>query len=359
METHIGDEFILNYPCRPDDVNNSIIKEKLRNAMSHLNEAAILIEKNSSVDYICSSIVSISSNRERCLLGIPKGGVIRVNSNRNFVFPELRPNTCGILLAEIKGKIDPKTVVERIRENKNIFSSEQWDYGKDNHFVSLLQASNGNKFALVHGSTQSVKHDKNKRMGLYPEHSRLMQESLVSIETSKGKVDVLLDDSAVAYWESYSQAEKESKISRRMIARFIFGEIETVSDQIHVGMQDLKTYNIGVNVSDNTDSIYPLLTKKDHPIYMVSPNKHSIFSGISLQPHSYAKILSDFSHIQRVVKDARGCLFELVNEDGIITIARDFKELAFESNFCVEKPFQLPIELDYLETLSPILCVKL
>lgn len=355
-------KLITDFPDHIDKVTSQIIATNLNKGLKRLNFAIVKLEQGSSVSYNCSPSLSIATNRERWKLGLPKGGVLNINSTRPIVFPELRPNTCGILTCEVDSELSTSSLLEKINNSKNLFHRGVWDFGKDNHFVSLFQArSNNKKYALVHGSEQSIKVDSNIQPGLYIESSTFWRKKSVDIVTPYGNVKCLLDDDALLYWETYLAAELKSKQARLSTAVDIFGNVTVISDFVHVGMHQINAINLGVNIASTTGLRFPLLSSFGESIFFVSTKNKS--SELKLVPHSFGSDLKGFRSIKSIAHDDRGDLYELEHENGMSSIVRDFSELPFESrlrnSLNGKGGFYFDETLRIEETLTPLLSIKL
>jgi hypothetical protein len=257
----------------------------LQFGMGRLLHAVRTIVPHADVRFTASVDFTVTRSSARWGSGFSYGGLLELfTSGARIVAPEIRPNTCGVLVGALPTHMTQEELVERIVSVSSRFPPGAWDYSRRNHFVNVYRCgAMGRQIFFLHGCPEILRADQQDRPGLYPEHSSYWRSKLHRVQTPLGETGLLLDDEADAYWQTYQHSEELSKRDRMSTATEIFGEFEPLCNETHEGMASSTSYLLGCHLAKDDIALYPLMTTLGKPAYLVSgmaPN-----TAVSLLPH--------------------------------------------------------------------------
>jgi hypothetical protein len=210
-----------------------------------------------------------------CFIHWPGEGYTR----EKVIFPEVRPNACGMILAVIDGKPQSKKeLLSRICEVKEreLFIGGvpiQWDLDKGNHFIEthLVEDSRWDGMpidshtALIH---TSISEFKSQLYGFEAFGGRW-------VDTPFGGCYVLEGEAADEYFDRYKRLEVLSREKRRLLLTEIFGDCMVVCNPIHQGLSASNVVRLGVYDSTENSTcpsntpLFPLALRWDIPVYLM------------------------------------------------------------------------------------------
>ena len=218
--------------------------------------------------FLPTSDFSTTRNPARWRAGFSYGGIFVWQSSRPIVFPELRPNACGVLLGRQEGSFDWRSLSMRIREARKIFADD-WDYNKSNHFLGLYK-HNSESYFLLHGGTKSTK----RILGMFECASVKPRPKILTarhcIKTPYGHICTLQDDNAIEYYSTFKECEKRIKNSREALASFLFPSSTILFHETHQGLISPTTMALGAYVFHRQEEQIPFMIAPGEPIFLLS-----------------------------------------------------------------------------------------
>lgn len=224
----------------------------------------------------------ITRNKERWQSGFSYGCYMRWPSEAEcgkiFAFPQIKPNACGMLVAEIN-EVPPVEILcdrlHKIEENGLTVesSSLKLNVGVSNHFIEVCKVTESkssiinkdSKYAVIHTSPSEFKST------LY-DYDRWADMGGKWVETPLGKILVLQDEAANEYINKYKEIEEFSIAKRLKIAKELFGDFKIISNQIHQGLTNTNEARLGVYKTDeNNEELYPVAFRWDLQVFLVRP----------------------------------------------------------------------------------------
>lgn len=226
----------------------------------------------------------ITRNKERWSFGFGYGCLLHwpdQNGTQPLMFPELKPNACGVLVAKLSCSLSSEEIYKRlgeVREKLHINGTPlTFNLGISNHFIEVCQVASsvvpslsvGDEVAVIHTSPAELKED------LYSWEAWLQAGGRWE-ETPVGRILVLAGPAARKYFQSYQRIEAFSKARRLTIARAIFGEVEVVSNPTHQGLFSPNRLGLGLYDTGDTTAtpdggpVFPLTLRWDIPIYLIA-----------------------------------------------------------------------------------------
>lgn len=312
------------------DTTALLASYNLQFGVGRLLYAVRTIVPHADVHFTASVDFTVTRSSMRWGSGFSYGGLLEISTpGVNVVAPEIRPNTCGVLVGALPSPMPAQELVERIVSVSSQFPPGTWDYSRRNHFVNVYRSlTTGQQIFFLHGCPESLRADQGNRPGLYPEHSPYWRSRLHRVHTPLGEATLLLDDAAEEYWKTYRHSEALSKHDRMETAARIFGEFTPICNETHEGMASNSSYLLGCHQARDADTLYPLMTTLGEPSYLVTGQPDG--SAISLLPHGTGYTLT-FLPDQCVVRcTANGSvLFVFEGEAGETQAFRDFTNVPF------------------------------
>lgn len=258
--------------------------------MSRVLSAIDKLAMGGTARFYLSPDFTITRQPERWASGFAYGGVLDIITSRQIVFPETRPNTCGMCVGRLCRRISQDAFVRRLLDVRSKCPGLEWDYGRRNHFVNVYEsAESGSQVFVIHGCLSRQKADTKESPGLYIDRSEYWSQKALTIDTPVGPLAVLIDEDADEFWRNYQKCEQESKRSRLQLADELFGSFELITNEAHEGMSRRDQYVSGCYCARTTSSIFPVLTTVSSPGYLVSARPHARESlprhSIGIVPH--------------------------------------------------------------------------
>jgi len=220
---------------------------------------------------------TITRNIGRWMSGFGYGAMIRWPDN-GMIFPEIRPNACGMLvvkLDEIPSEKDLITKVSEVEGLELILDGIQLkpDFGKGNHFFEFYKVVGVSPdvegtlpedagYAILHSSAPERKNDM---------YGAINGADMV--DTPYGPFAVLDGNSAREYYKLWQDFEEFSKKRREFLAKKVLGDCEIVSNITHQGMFAMNEVRLGCyDTMDRSylkdKALFPVALRWDLPVYI-------------------------------------------------------------------------------------------
>lgn len=229
----------------------------------------------------------ITRNQKRWASGFGYGCLIRwptkEDAGRNFAFPELRPNACGVIVVRIEGPPSAHQLWQRIqsmgRKRLTIDGSDLvLNIGVSNHFVEVSEVTSsihpdirsGEVVAVIHTSPSELKSE------MY-DYDAWIERGGRWCQTEYGPLLVLEGPVAEEYNLRYRLVDEFAQKKRSYIAKTLFGECDEICNVTHQGLSGDGQASLGVYRSGES-SVYPLTLRPDLPTYLMN-----IRQNLSLQ----------------------------------------------------------------------------
>ena len=335
----------------------------------------------------------VTRNAKRWASGFGYGCVIRwagaEELGDDILFPQVRPNACGILVAVVSQVPTPGELLERIQmaRSRQLVIGDiplHWNLGESNHFIEVRRVEDsrwegvrdGEHVVLIHASPDELKKE------LY-EFEIWQQRGGVWEETPLGKIFVLEGPVAGEHYTTYQRIERWGKIKRELLARVLFDEIEVISNATHQGLSAINVMRLGLY--DSLDSstcpsgepVFPITLRWDLPAYLVRgksnlnreqierKRKELIKKGIApfleqinILPHGGGYALPKYMEDCEVIRREDARLFQFSKGDGFLLMA-DPSAIPFQYRGL--KVYRRTIELELGEPvaiLQPVYTLK-
>lgn len=223
----------------------------------------------------------ITRNKERWQSGFSYGCYIRWPDENEcgklFAFPQIKPNACGMLVAEIEDAPNVKNLCDRLHniENEGLTvesSNLKLNVGVSNHFIEVCKVvetsssliKKDSKYAVIHTSPSEFK-------SVLYDFSKWADRGGYWLDTPFGKLLVLRDEIAKQYIDKYYEIEKFSMAKRIKIAKKLFGNFKIISNEIHQGLSSTNEVRLGVYKISKSNNLYPVAFRWNLQIYLVKP----------------------------------------------------------------------------------------
>jgi hypothetical protein len=256
------------------DLSSALSYENMRYGL------AKMIYASDSPDAYCvfGPDATITRNVERWNSGFGYGAVLRW-PDKGMFFPEMKPNSCGMLLVKLP---ELPTKEELIRKAAEVEKSDIFldgvklkpDFGKGNHFFEFYKPigvspdvediiSEDAGYAIIHGSAQE------KKDAFYG-----IENGGETVETPVGDIKVLSGEAGKRYYKRWWEFNDFSKRRREVLARAVLGDCEVISNVTHQGIFQKNEVRLGCH--DTMDASYPkgkalfpVALRWDHPVYIL------------------------------------------------------------------------------------------
>lgn len=328
----------------------------------------------------------ITRNAKRWASGFGYGCLIRwagaEELGDDILFPEVRPNACGMLVAAVPNVPIPHELLERIQRVKEKRPEINgvplhWNVGESNHFIEVRRVEDshwegvhdGDHIVLIHTSPNEFKRE------LY-DFDAWQQRGGGWEETPLGKIFVLEGPLAREYFASYKQMDKWGQAKRELIARELFGEIRVISNTTHQGLSTINVMRLGLydstdaSTSPSGEPIFPIALRWDLPAYLVrgKPNltrdqikrkrKGLVKKGfvpfleqINILPHGGGYALPKYMEDCEVIRREGARLFRFVKGDGLYLMS---DPSAMPYKYRGLKVYQRTIDLELCEPVATL-----
>jgi hypothetical protein len=229
---------------------------------------------------------TVTRNVDRWESGISYGGVYNWgNDEDKIIFPDIRPNACGMLVAGLWEIPDENKLLKRLIEQTKLETQiagmpVTWDMFKSNHFLDIFETvkvNNGASFdfpyALVlHMGCPEMKTDAGVGFGLYEDWSLIESDDVRIIKTPYGDIPILMDGMAERYLQLALFADQFSNERRKVLVEMLFEDAEIIYNDVHQCLKGLNTAYIGTHDLRNysTKDLIPVTFNADYPAYLFS-----------------------------------------------------------------------------------------
>ncbi|MFQ6050954.1 MAG: hypothetical protein ACE5K4_04605 [Candidatus Hydrothermarchaeota archaeon] len=314
---------------------------------------------------------TITRNYDRWMSGFGYGCIIHWPGKKydKIIFPEVRPNACGMILAILNEALSDAEILEMIYETKKMDLcvngvSIKWDLNKGNHFIEVLSVKwsrldsipEGSLLALIHTSASEIKH----LLYNFENYEGTWEE------TPFGKCYVLEGKEAKKYYNQYRKLEAFSEKKRKLLLAEIFGDCNIICNPIHQGLFDANVMRLGVY--DSTDKstcslnapLFPLALGWDLPVILIRgyPNlSQGTVERLRFQERAEELGLEEFIKYVNVLPHGGGyTLNTSCKEVKAVQIknSRYFKILAKDRTFILSNPREVPYTYRGMEVLQKI-----
>ncbi|MHA1910988.1 MAG: hypothetical protein ACTSYA_04745 [Candidatus Kariarchaeaceae archaeon] len=237
-----------------------------------------------SVFFASTPDQTITRNVDRWEAGISYGGVYNWgNDKEKIVFPDIRPNACGMLVAGLWESPDENKLLKRLIDQTKIETQiagipVQWDMFKGNHFLDIFETVEVNDgvsfdypYALVlHMGCPEMKTDAGVGFGLYEDWSLVESDDVKIIKTPYGNISILLDGMAERYYQLALFADQFSNERRQVLVNLLFENAEIIYNDVHQCLKGLNTAYIGTHDlrKYSTKDLVPVMFNADYPAYL-------------------------------------------------------------------------------------------
>lgn len=227
---------------------------------------------------------TVTRNVDRWESGISYGGVYNWGNDKDkIIFPDIRPNACGMLVAGLWEKQDEKKLIKELIEKTKLETQiagmpVMWDMFKSNHFLDIFETTevrDGVSFdypyALVlHMGCPEMKTDSGVGFGLYEDWSTIESPDVTIVRTPFGDTPVLLDGMAERYLQLAYFADQFSNERRKVLIEMLFDDAEIIYNDVHQCLKGLNTAYIGTHDLRNysTKDLIPVTFNADYPAYL-------------------------------------------------------------------------------------------
>lgn len=288
--------------------------------------------------FISTPDQTITRNEYRWDWGCGYGGKWVWGDGRDkIVFPDPKPNACGMLVGALNGLPNIKETIERVVNLRNQVTEIdgikiKWDFDKSNHFIDVFEkpcnhnesSLNGfDYFFVIHSSAPEMK---NVYPGIYIDSPvngvRALYDLCEHVLTPFGECNVLLDENAKLYYDFCQKANELSKERRKVAGEKIFGDFTVISNVNH---QCLTPYSMNELLlgaqSTLEDCLLPVALNSRSPFYLMKGKK--TFSDKQIEKKGWTK-QADETGLLNVLKNANimphGGGYELMDVTGIIEV---------------------------------------
>ncbi len=383
-------------------INDGASKLCKANMKYGLAQFHVILEKYGAepkATFISSPDETISRNAFRWNSGLGYGG--RLNwghGNERFIFLNVKPNHCGILVGGLDELPNTYEIIKRIDEVKSTklyYDNIQinWDYAVSNHFINCFKTKNLSNSDLppymfmVHGSAPEFRDD-TYGIGLYIDKSKTLKTFATEERTLFGNQYILLGNKAKEYLEFNKKALEFSNMKRQIIANNLFGNnYKIICNQPHQFLKDYNNMYLGSNCTDLTSDvirsdIFPMTLRADIAAYLFKGKKNlsettlknmdfiergeklellELLKSANIIPHGGGYSFPDIKKVRKVMeyKDQRYFECELRSDTERVKIVRDVTNLQFEyrGRSIALKTIQLDLG-DMVARLNPIFSLK-
>ena len=311
---HRAKKFSFHKSVCMDDGSSklAVANSKYGLAKIHYAQQSLGFEPNAC--FIATPDQTITRNDYRWNFGSTYGGkYVWGKGNDKIIFPDLKPNSCGIIVGALNELPNEKEIIERVigLRNDETYLNDikiKWDFEKSNHFIDIYEKKlvtpnkemeeensvqfnnaqnkieNYKYFFMIHCSAPEMK---KVSPGMYIDDSKELQNMCEVISTPFGDCNVLLDDSAVKYYDFCKKANDFSQQRRVLAGEKIFGDFEVISNANHQGMlNDMNSILLGAQ-STKDFPLLPIVLKADAIAYLAMglPN----FSEEQIEENGWSK----------------------------------------------------------------------
>lgn len=279
----ISGEKLLNvaedriFSLGPRDLASALSYENMRYGLGKM----IYALDDDDVCCVFGPDATITRNVGRWQSGFGYGAVIKWPDN-GIIFPELRPNACGMLLAKIDELPSQDELAESIArvESSELYLDEtkiKPDFGKGNHFLEFYKVMGVSpdiedrmpqdaNYVIIHGSASERKDD------LY---NKIAEGG--KTRTPFGDIVVLDGSDAKEYYKVWLDFDEFSLRRREFIIKEVVGDCEVISNLTHQGMFSRNEVRLGCHKTmdgKNPDTLYPLALRWDLPVQIFRGKKN-------------------------------------------------------------------------------------
>lgn len=265
------------------DIGTRLCKANMKYGLAKIHWVQEQLGLRPDATFISTPDMTITRNAARWKSGFGYGGKISWGDGElELVILDVKPNTCGMLVGGLESLPDISDLVYRLNALKNqkvrIDGIEvKWDFHISNHFIDLFRVKplGEEKFPryafIIHSSAGELKGDNPRGFGFYYDHSQLLRDQAEKLDTPFGPLYILTGSRARDYYEFYCYADHYAKRKRVKAAEALFGEFETISNEMHQGLVNMNEIVLGCHLIAQSDEepVLPLVLRGDLPAYLV------------------------------------------------------------------------------------------
>ncbi|RJQ33381.1 MAG: hypothetical protein C4562_00525 [Actinobacteria bacterium] len=222
----------------------------------------------------------ITRNKERWQAGFGYGCLIRwpgeQETGKLIMFPQVKPNACGMLVAKISKSYEPKELCDRLHHlEKNGFSKDseaaKLNLGVSNHFIELCRVTKSKDNRLTQNDLVVVIHTSaSEKKSILYDFNNWQNKGGKWEQTPLGPLLVLEDQAAKQYLEEYNKIEQYSIKKRKAIAEHLFGDASEICNPTHQGLTADNEVRLGSYRVDDGKCLFPVTFRWDLQIHLVS-----------------------------------------------------------------------------------------
>ncbi len=188
-------------------------------------------------------------------------------------------NLCGVALYRISAEFGSNEEFQaRVDQARSVWEAKTsflWNYAKGNHFIIYGElAEDGflpkGRYLALHASTAEFKAQYN---GLFPASDNWYADDIEVLHGARGRyLRYLSGHRAESFYRIALMLEGYLQERHRFCAGLIVGESgleEEIISLPHYGMPDQSSVAIGCQWMDPRAPLYLLLTRPEHPLYLV------------------------------------------------------------------------------------------
>lgn len=325
--------------------------------------------------FISTPDQTITRNEYRWNWGCGYGGKwVWGNGHDRIVFPDPKPNACGMLVGALGELPDVKGTIVKATDLRN-HSTEidgvriKWDFEKSNHFIDVFEKLENpyagelgdfKYFFVMHSSAPEMK---NIYPGIYIDSPvngvRALYDLCEHVITPFGECNVLLDENAELYYDFCKKANELSKKRREVAAEKIFGDYTVVSNVNHqcLTSHSMNELLLGAQ-STLEDCLLPIALNSRSELYLMRGKR--TFSSKQIEKNGWTKQASERGLID-VLKNANimphGGGYELTDVIDNVEVM-DFNDKRYyvcnQENTTAPLVFSSPKELEFEYRKTPV-----
>jgi hypothetical protein len=242
--------------------------------------AKMLCASNEEIFCVFGPDATITRNRDRWVSGFGYGVVIRW-FEEGVIFPEMRPNGCGMVVAKLEELPSKGELLEGMRRvNEGDFELDGFkikpDFGKGNHFFEIYKVLEVSPEVrrMISSPYCAILHCSS------PERKREIYDKIEDgewVDTPLGKISILVDNDAREYFRLWEDYNSFCKRRREFIVKEVLQDSEVLFDKTHQGFSNTNDMRLGCyDTKDKSggSDLFPITLRWDIPVYIMRGNSN-------------------------------------------------------------------------------------
>lgn len=361
---------IYDFGC--GDASDTIAKLNLRYGLGKIIWALKRRKLNTGATFAVTTPDSgITRNKERWHAGFSYGCLIRWPSKEetgsSIVFPQIKPNACGMLVAKILNCPRISSLCQKLSdiEKKGLevdASKLKLNVGASNHFIEVCQVEESQNSLLTPGDNVVVIHTSPS------EHKSLLYDFKSWIErggswepTPLGHLLSLDGKIAEDYLNTYKNIEEFSYKKRLVLAKHLFGDFEVISNLTHQGIFGDNEARLGLYRFEDEEQVFPVTFRWDLNVYLMRPKPNideSILDSRFLTDQRVKELLTNLN----MLPHGGGYKIPFAADNWQVIESDSRRLFAYkngQSDFAMSSPSEIPYSYRGLQILDKISKLKL